>query len=285
MMDRGHGGLTCAEVDDLAPAFVLGALEADRMAAVREHIALCPEPHAELARLGGVVPYLAESVPSAEPDPALRARILAAAGALPAPLAGPVEADRTPPAMPPVAPVMPADPSVPVAIADRRPARRWSPVSIGLAAAAAIVIVVLGAWNLSLQSRLDGLVAYREGVVAVLDAAAEPGSQVAVLSPAADADGRGIAAVRADGVIVLAMRDLAPTAGTQVYETWLIAGEDDPVPLGGFGVGSDGVATFTTDAGPPSSGAVVALTLEPAPGATSPSGAPVSAGVAQTPPA
>jgi hypothetical protein len=170
-------------------------------------------------------------------------------------------------------------------IADRPPARRWSLVSLGLAAAAVVAILGLGAWNLSLQSRLDGLVAYRDGVVAVLDAAAEPGSQIAVMSPAAGSDGRGIAAVRADGVIVLAMRDLAPTAGTQVYETWLIAADEAPLALGGFTVGSDGVATFTTESGPLSSGALVALTLEPTAGATSPSGDPVSAGVAQAPPA
>ena len=72
-------GLTCDEVRELAGAFVLGALEPADDAAVRAHLATCPEAHEEIAELGGVLPVLGESVPLVEPPDGLRARIMAAA--------------------------------------------------------------------------------------------------------------------------------------------------------------------------------------------------------------
>ena len=44
--------LTCDEVRDLAPLFVLDALDPVEMAAVREHLATCTEAHEELVELG-----------------------------------------------------------------------------------------------------------------------------------------------------------------------------------------------------------------------------------------
>jgi hypothetical protein len=71
--------LTCDDVRDLAPAYVLGALERAEELAVTEHLLDCPNVHAEVAELGGVVPYLAETVPLVEPPASLRGRILIAA--------------------------------------------------------------------------------------------------------------------------------------------------------------------------------------------------------------
>jgi len=70
----------CDQVRDLLPAYVLGALERDEEAAVREHLATC-DLHAEAAELGGVVPYLAETVDPVEPPAALRSKIMALAAA------------------------------------------------------------------------------------------------------------------------------------------------------------------------------------------------------------
>jgi hypothetical protein len=71
------------EAIDLAPLYVLGALEDAEMAAVREHLATCPESHAEFEELGGVVPYLLEDPGTelVEPPTALGDRIMAAAAA------------------------------------------------------------------------------------------------------------------------------------------------------------------------------------------------------------
>src|SRR5690242_5346085 len=95
---KRFGGLTCDEVRDLAPAFVLGALPADEADRVREHLVACPEEHPELAELGSAVPALARSVEAAQPRPDLGARILAAARAEQAAriAAGELEAAREP---------------------------------------------------------------------------------------------------------------------------------------------------------------------------------------------
>lgn len=275
MTARSFGGLTCDEVLDLAPGFVLGALERAEMAAVGAHLAACPEAHAEVEELGGVVPYLAESLEPVEPPADLRARIMAAA-----------EAERPVRAQPPAPAAVPtrivAEPAArPVAV---RPRWRFR-LDWAFAAAAVLAVAILGAWNLSLQGQLSNLTAYRQGVIDVLDAAAAPSSQLAILTADSGAGPRGLAALRADGTVVLAMRDLSPTTAGQVYETWIIAGDGAPVPVGGFTVGADGTATFVTRQGPVATGAIVALTLEPGPGATTPTLPIVSKGVASPPPA
>jgi anti-sigma-K factor RskA len=116
----------------------------------------------------------------------------------------------------------------------------------------------------------------------VLDVAAQPDSQVALLSPAEPGGPRGIAAVASDGSIQFAMEDLAPTSGSQVYETWAIVGEEAPVPLGSFTVDESGTASFTSKQGPTNSGITVAVSREPQAGATTPTEV-VSAGKATAP--
>src|SRR5262245_19730133 len=75
--------MTHEEALDLAPLYVLDALSDAEMAAVREHLATCPESHAEFEQLGGVVPYLLEDPATelVEPPAALGDRIMAAAAA------------------------------------------------------------------------------------------------------------------------------------------------------------------------------------------------------------
>ncbi|MGZ8438918.1 MAG: zf-HC2 domain-containing protein, partial [Candidatus Limnocylindrales bacterium] len=75
--------LTCDEVREMAGAFVLGALDAREMAAMRAHL-VAPahaDAHPEIAELGGVLPAFAEIVPTVEPPAGLKDRILAAAAA------------------------------------------------------------------------------------------------------------------------------------------------------------------------------------------------------------
>ncbi|HEU0236443.1 MAG TPA: anti-sigma factor [Candidatus Limnocylindrales bacterium] len=275
--------MTCDEVRDLAAGFVLGALAPEDERAVRDHLETCPEPHAEIAELGGVVPYLAESVEPVEPPAGLKARILAAAAAdleaRPSPAS--TEADSAP-----VVPFPAGRAPAGRAPAGRAPAatRGIAPSGWVLRIAAVLAVVVLGGWNLVLQGQLRDAQAYDEGVAAVLEVASRPGSQAAILADP-DGDGpRGIAAVAADGSVVIAMRDLPATAGTEVYEAWVIGGDGVPVPIGDFAVGGDGIGVFTADATPASAGVTLALTREPAPGATTPTLPIVSAGVATSSP-
>jgi hypothetical protein len=275
----------CDQVRDLLPAYVLGALERDEEAAVREHLATC-NLHAEAAELGGVVPYLAETVDPVEPPAALRSRIMALAAAdlearraaAPAPVGAPVTAPVEPSVSAPVAPPRAAAP-------ERRGSRlSWS---FAFQAAAVVVVVALGALSLNLQNRITGLEgdiaaarAYETAVNSVLAAAAEEGSQTVVLGPGEGFESGGIAAIRADGSVVLAMHDLDPTVGTQVYEAWVILGSDAPIPIGSFAVASAGTASFTSPPTPAGAGAIVALTREPGPGALSPTLPIISLGTA-----
>ena len=273
--------MTCDDIRDLAGAFVLGALEPGEAGAVREHLATCAQPHPEFAELGSVVPALLETVDLVEPPTALRGRIMAAAAqdlverttstAVPA---GPRIAERT----------MPAAERTPLArpvidLADARAARRPSRLGWVLGLAAVIAIAALGAWNLSLNNDLNAATAYGQHVDAALAVAAQPGSSTAILTSKDDAKRSGLAVVAGDGSVHIVVRGLGTNTGTTVYEAWVIDASG-PIAIGGFTVGADGTGYLTTPAGPGAAGVTVALTLEPAPGATKPGGPVISSGVA-----
>jgi anti-sigma-K factor RskA len=286
--------LTHDDVRDLAAGYVLGALTPDEEAAVRDHLATCAEPHPEFAELGGVVPYLAVSVDPVEPPADLRARILtAAAGARPA--ADRTSADRTVAVAPPssVTPV-PGPGPLPIpypttdAVAARAGARPRRIGTWALGIAAVLAIAVLGAWNLQLQGRLSGVeadlaaaTAYQQGVASVLEVATQTGAQVAILTPAegSPTTATGLAATGPDGTVVITMHDLAATTGNEVYEAWVIVGSEAPVPLGGFKVGEAGTGVFTGSTALAAPGAILALTREPGPGATTPTAPVLTIGV------
>jgi anti-sigma-K factor RskA len=274
---RSYGGLTCDEVRELAGSFVLGALDGTQEAAVREHLASCPEAHEEIAELGGVLPVLAESVPIVEPPAGLRDRLMAAAAAeldarnrLPAGASEPEPAPGAGAA--PIAFPAPAE----------REARRRGGASAStwlLRIAAVVAIAVLGVSNVLLRAQLSQSQSFEQAVQAVLDVSAKPGSLTAVLT-ADGGSGTGLAAIDSTGAVTMAMQDLAPTSGNQVYEAWVIGGDGVPVPIGSFQVGDGGTASLTAGGVTASSGAVLALTLEPGPGATTPTLPIISKGVA-----
>ena len=271
--------LTCDEVRELAGAYVLGALEPAEAAAVRSHLSSHPDGHPEFPEIGAVVPALAELVPIVEPPDGLKARILAAAAA---DLAA-RESAPTPAAPTPAAPTAAAPMAFP-GLQERESRRaRTSTGAWVLRIAAVLAIALLGGWNLLLQNDLGAARQYEQNVAAVLQAASQPGALTAVLA-ADGGTGSGLAAVDANGDIALAMRDLAPTTGDAVYEAWVIAADGVPVPLGSFQVGGDRTAYFEGGGLPSAEGIVLALTLEPGPGATTPTMPIISAGVAAAPP-
>jgi anti-sigma-K factor RskA len=88
--------------------------------------------------------------------------------------------------------------------------------------------------------------------------------------------------VTTDGVARIAMRDLPPTTGSEVYEAWVIGGDGVPVALGHLGLRPDGAGYLEAAGLPTEPGIVLALTKEPQPGATAPSSNPIVAGTATT---
>jgi anti-sigma factor RsiW len=272
-----------ADALDLAAGYVLGALEQADEAAVREHLATCPESHAAFEELGGVVPVLLELDDSelVEPPAALRDRIMAAARAdLVARGAGGAVASGTAPSS--TAPAPAAFPSA--AERDVRRAARTRRLDWALRIAAVIAIALSGAYGLGVRAQLDAATRFSQAVATVLEVAARPGAQAVILAPAEGKQGRGIAAVAADGIVTLAMRDLAATSGVQVYTAWVIVGKNAPIPVSDFTVDSNGTAAVTTRPAATPPGAIIALTLEPNGGNSAPTGPIISTGVTRTPP-
>lgn len=264
--------MTHEQAVDLAAAYVLGALEAADMAAVREHLATCPESHVEFEELGGVVQYLFESPDTELVDPpaSLGDRIMAAAAA-------DLVSRRTEPATKRTI----AFPSAPER--EARDRTRTGRIGWAMRIAAVVAIVVLGGWNLLLQNELGAARRFDQAVAAVISTASQPGSQTVVLTPTENSEVSGIAAIRPDGSVVLAMRNLPATKGTEVYETWVIVGSAAPVPVGDFKVDVNGIATLTTRPTQAPPGAIVAVSREPQPGSTAPVGPIVSTGVGIAP--
>jgi len=307
--------LSCDEIRDLAPAYVLGALERDEEAAVTEHLLGCPDVHREVAELGEMTAYLDETIPLVEPPPSLRGRILAAAAddlaardpSVPSAVTGKTADDvaargaadaaatvTTPPSatrsMASTVPSRSVASRPSAASADRvisldeaRTRRRdWRGWALGVAAV--VAIVALGAWNISLQQQLSDNRSYQQRLTAALVQAGQPGSQVAVLTATTPGGGPGgIAVMPASGNGTLVVSGLAPTTGSQVYEVWAIAEGHPPTPVAGVQVGADGVGYF--DRMPQATGetVTVAITLEPAPNPSAPSSPPIAAGIAAPP--
>jgi hypothetical protein len=292
----------CAEVRDLAAGFVLGALEPDEDRLVREHLASCREAHPEFAELGGVIPYLNETVELVEPPAALRGRILSAAAADLAGRGAPGRTSRGTADLGPSA--RPSDGRAPreasmvtafptASERDARRERRRSPLRWVPAIAAVLAIAALAGWNVLLQSELRGVrdrqqgiaaeldVArqYQQGVEAVLDLAGTPGSQTAFLTAEGGTGPTGMVAVSPEGEVAIVMRDLAPTKGTEVYEAWVIPNGGTAIAIGGFTPGPNGTATFRVEGTSATPGVTVALTHEPAPNQTVAQGPIVSSGV------
>jgi anti-sigma factor RsiW len=266
--------MTCEDVRDLAPLYVLGVLQGSEEDEVRAHLATCSEAHEELAQLSEGVSVLMEAVPLVEPPASLKGRIMAEAAR---------DLERRP-----VTRLSTPSPSVETPPAPRRrslldslfgPSRR----GMAWAAVAAAILLVLGGWNVLLQSELAGTRSYQEQVQEVLALARQPGAQVALLGPPEGTSGpTGIAVMPPGGEGRLVMTGLAPTTGTQVYEAWAIHEGQAPIPVGGFTVGRDGVGSFDQMPAAADEPLIVAITLEPGPDPAAPSSNPISLGVADT---
>ena len=140
---------------------------------------------------------------------------------------------------------------------------------------------MLGANYLQQRNQIEELSAYRDAVAGVIDRAAA-GGPVAVLEVpgqgATPGTPAGIAAIGCDGSVAVAMRDLAPTTGAEVYELWMIGSDNVPQALGSFTVTVSGSGGTVTAATPVTAGVTLALTHEPHAGVTTPTLPIVAAG-------
>jgi anti-sigma-K factor RskA len=200
-----------SEYEELAVGYVLGALEPDDEHVFRRHLDGCAACEANVRELEAVVGELAYAVPQVEPPDTVWAGIRREIR--------PEAAGR--PAVP--------RPDTPGAVAGAGRRRRGRRVLPGLAAAAALLLLVaLSAWNLNLR---DQNTVYRDRVAALERAtqlANDPNAALVALDDSPGPTGAAatvIASSRQDrGVLIV--ENLPALDRDRVYELWGAPGGD-----------------------------------------------------------
>lgn len=204
---------SCADIQPQLAAYALGETDVD--AKLLDHLATCPACQRDLRSYVQVAWMLPYDAPDAAPPAALRERILAAVAA---------EEQHQQPAMPPVPP-----PAAPQRRA-RRAQPRWRGVFAlrpAFALALAAIIVLLG-WNISLQRQLS------EQTAEITASRADWQTMIGLLNdpavswyPVAGDAAHGHLWSDASGrVACLVVQGMPALAADQVYQVWLIHGEE-----------------------------------------------------------
>jgi anti-sigma-K factor RskA len=196
--------LRCADVDELAASYALGAVEPNEERAISAHLAICDDPHAEARELIGAASGLAAAVEPVTPSATLRNRLMTTITETP-------QEHR---------PIVAAPAPRMVAESPARPWWRLAPLPAGLAAVGLAAVIGLGAWNVNLNQRL----ADRD---AALRAVASADAAYAVAGSA----GSGWV-LETDGRAIFLADSLAALPADRIYELWLIGPDGDPVDVG-----------------------------------------------------
>ncbi|HLZ69507.1 MAG TPA: anti-sigma factor [Dehalococcoidia bacterium] len=268
--------MDCSEVDELAGAIALGALPPEEARRVEEHLSSCQRDHGSLLELRQVAALLPFAVDAIEPPPRLKQNLIAAALNDGAAAGAAPSADGQPRLriVPHVderqAPASAPAPPVPARATPARPSRFWRQPGVWAAAAALLIAVGLGAWNVSLQRRLNDRDAanHRQAqALTVLAAAAH-------VTPLSGSGGLQLAfAAAPDGTGHLVLTHVPAAPAGKIYQAWFIR-EGKPVSAGVFN--GDGVSVVPLQ-GSSAGAQIVAVTLEPAGGSLQPSGQPIEA--------
>jgi len=233
--------LTCEEIEDLLPAYVLGALSAGETAAVARHVQRCFDHVESLQAYAAVGDGLAASVPMAAPPAGLRARLLASvAKRSPAPRSN-----------------------------ERRVRFAWAAV-----AAAAMMAIVLGAWGLSLQRQIDGRAVLQ---ARFLELARQPGAHMVPLETAEGIAAKGVLIYTDSEAAVWAVA-LPRLQGEQVFQCWWVDRNGARVSGGSFVAGEGPGFWFIPMPDNPEDLRQISITLEPDDNSTDPEGPPVLSG-------
>ncbi|MGH2392259.1 MAG: anti-sigma factor [Candidatus Limnocylindria bacterium] len=224
MTSSRQEAMDCARVDELAGATALGALDPDEARAITQHLATCGQPHIELREPLGAGAVLAATLEPMTPDPALRERVMASVAATP-------QAHRAA-----IAPPGDSAPSIPRSRLD------WSSVGLwrGLAGAAAVVIIVLGGWNIGLRQQMAVQDAALSTIADIV-IGANPAYSVTGVAGSGyviDSDGPG-------ATFVVAGLEELPTG--EIYELWLLDAAGTPLAVGTIEVADPGLAVVALE--------------------------------------
>jgi len=201
--------LTCAEIADLLPAYVLNAMDGDERCALMEHLAECRLHDADLQAEREVALMLSDAIPTVAPPTTLRASLLDAfdkevtGGEIAQPEPTPLRQPRKP----------------------FLHVLRTPGFAYGLAAAIAVVALALGAWGFSRGSDAG------EGGVRLASARAN--------------DQRLDVTYLPDRDLAVLNYDLPPAASGKTYQAWSIV-DGNPVSLGVLSQNS-GTVTFAAN--------------------------------------
>lgn len=215
---------SCQDIDELAGALALSAVDPDEARAAREHLSSCPEPHEELRSLVGADAALAAGLEPIQPSAALRDRLMSTVETMPR---------RQVTAEPQAAPV------------HERPARRgwldWlSPqVARPLAVAAMVAFIAVGAWGIGIYGQLGE----RDRALQAVAAAISNGQVAFRVEGSA---GRGYVVDTPGSGASFVVADLGALPADRLYELWLI-GPSGPVDVGTFRPGAAAVAVVPVD--------------------------------------
>ncbi|MBI4787268.1 MAG: anti-sigma factor [Chloroflexi bacterium] len=259
----------CAELEDLIPIYVLDALDEADCARVQSHLHACPKCErlgAEYRQVADLLPYAAQQV---EPRAELKYRVLAATTSVRrAPLRRRVRGEIGP------------APSFVSRFSELFSALLHSPV---FSAAALVLVVGLGIWNLALQNQLAQQGAEAQQIAGELRAQRE----VLTLIAYSDGQPRRLqgteVAARAVGRIygtsdqatfAMVTYDLPKLPTDKVYQLWLIDASGSRTSGGTFTVDEHGRGWLFAQA-PKVLGQykAVGVTVEPLGGSPGPTGA------------
>jgi len=258
--------MTCDRVRELASGFVLGALELDEMVAVQDHLDSCDQAHSEVQDLGGVLPYLAESLNPVEPPVWLRDSVMAAATAEFASRG----VKRDAPALRFVAPrplTFTEEQTNVVALAGRRASgRRRAAVWFGRAAAAALVVVVAG-FAVVAQSGA-GKPHATDDITYYL----QPDSKPAALVAYDQSHAGGLAILMKSGTLKVQVNNLPQTQGDEVYTVWIATADGVTTKAGSFSVDDSGVGRLNIENPPTSASLSIYVCRDPNSKVTTPTG-------------
>jgi anti-sigma-K factor RskA len=212
----------CRDVDELAAALVLGAVDADEARAAREHLETCDQPHEELRSFLGADAVLAAGLDPISPSASLRDRLMQSIAVEPRTVVAPAIRER--------------------------PRRGWldwlSPqVARPLALAGVAAAVVLGVWSVSLSGQLSER---DRALRAVADAIAGGQAAHPVASLIGDA-GAGYVVDTAGSGSALVVANLGALDANQLYELWLIGADGVPVDVGTFRPSGEDVAVVAVE--------------------------------------
>ena len=223
-----------AGIHELTAGYALDALDPEERSAYEAHLPGCEHCQQELASFWQTTEALAVAASGPAPSAALRERILTDVRAEPPRNVVPLESRR----------------------------RRTVPVLGAVAAVAAVVALALGLWGSSLSGDLDETRAALARERAASAIVADPGARTVDL-----ATGNGRLVVDANGRAALVLTNLGPAPSGKTYQAWVIE-DDNPISAGIF-PGEDGFDVVLVD-GDVADGAVVAVTVEKAGGAETP---------------